>query len=181
MRKHSIDVENSARLNVIRELFVVGDTSSEKDNCGLVSLGDMIDQGDLLQVRRNFGLPANGRLSGEELAKVAAIHQNCLIIVQVLYSDEMKTDEDGNVLVTGYGISLFVPSDDVCGIIVLLNEHGHFSPVSKAGGDLIFPEDIINAIASVDGSNYEEAQEIFSDFHEPLMLLDAHLKATFGL
>jgi len=162
-------------------LFLVGNTTSAGENCGLVSLGDMVDQTNLLEVRRRFGLPMDGRLSNEELAKIVAAQQHCLLIVQVLYSDEMETDLDGNVLVTGYGISMFIPGDDVCGITVLLNEHGHFSPVSKVGGDLIFPEDVINAIVSVDGSNYEKAQEIFSDFHEPAMLLDAQLKAIFGL
>ena len=176
---HLIEILTDPRGNVIRQLFLVSDTSSDGENCGLRSLG--VDPDNFDQTRRDCGLPANGRLSGEELAKVAALQQCALLIVQVLFSDDMDVDADGNVLVEGYGLSLFEPSDDVCGIITLLNEQGHFSPVSKANGDLIFAEDIINTIASVDGSDYEDAQQIFSDFHEPAMLVDAKIKAILDL
>lgn len=181
MSSHLIEISCFRRRNAIRANFRVADTSSAKENCGLVSLGDLIDQNDLSEVRRIHSLPLNGRLSDEELAKIVNRQNQCLIVVQVVYPEDMDVDANRNVLINGYSLSLFIPKDDYYGVTALLNEQGHYSPISKNNGDLVFPSDIINILRNIDGNNYNAATRIFSDFDKPVMDVDTRLKVLFGL
>ena len=181
MSSHLIEISCFRKKNAIRANFRVADTSSAKENCGLISLGDLVDLNDLSEVRRMYGLPLHGRLSDEELAKIVNRQNQCLIVVQVVYSQDMDVDAHGNVLINGYSVSLFIPKDDYYGVTVLLNEQGHYSPISKNNSKLVFPSDIINTLRNIDGNNYNAATRIFSDFDKSAMDVDTRLKVLFGL
>ena len=173
------ECSNENYRNIIREKFNVSDTSSAGENCGLVSLHPFVI--DPVETRRRFNLP-DGRLSGEELAMVTSKFQIALLIVQVVYSDDMTIDHLGNVNVSGYGLTLHVPNDDVCDFVALLNEHGHFSPMSKRDNSMVLPRDITDTISSINGSNYTMiTNTVFTDFHTQMMRLNGKLVSMFGI
>ena len=177
-----IESQNNPTRNVIRDtIFNVEDTSSHGENCGLISLESLDVIGDNIGIRNVFNLPT-GRLSGEDLALITSTKQIALLIVQVVYSNDMSIDHNGFVLVSGYSLSLYVPKDDVCGFAVLLNEHGHFSPVTRKDGKIVLPKDIIDTISSINGSDYEIMKDtVFTDFHTPAMRLNSKLRSLFNL
>jgi len=182
MKIHTIDVTCTPKPNIIRETYSVEDTSSSGENCGLFSLRDIVGN-DPSAVRTRYSLPLHGRLSSEELGKVLVeFHQMALMVVEVHYSPFMEIDGSGKVLVSGYGVTTFVPNEmsNASGFVVLLNEHGHFSPVTAER--LILPKDIIGIISKLTGSTYEVMRNtIFTDFHTPNMKLTGRLRTLFGL
>lgn len=188
---HTIQVNCYQHPNVFHldglhgRMYKIVSTSSEKENCGLESLRlAKVINNDFLNCREKYLLPLNGRLSQEEIANVLTkYHSYALLVIEVHYNQMFETDTNGNVLIDSYGLTLFAPSviSNTCGCMVILNDHGHFSPIFRKDEQIIVPKDIIETIKCINGNNYDEmCKTIFSDFHTPCMRVTAQLRSVFN-
>jgi hypothetical protein len=169
--------------NAFRGKYKIQSTTSSGENCGLncLKVFELVGN-DFQGCRKKYNLPLNGRLAQEEIAGVLNKYFSyASLFIEVRYDEGFNVDKDGNVLIGGYGLSLFKLSEHICGFVVIINESGHFSPVLRKDGQLIVPKDIIDTVKSIDGNNYQcMSDTIFTEFHTDCMRTTGQLKSLFN-